>query len=81
MYIPLTQLYPLPFFFVLAVSSFNLLPPPLPLQWYREFYQISPLEIETGHPDGTVTRTFLEEDDDGGKLKDDTANTKKKGRG
>ena len=47
--------------------------------WYREFYQVSPLELETGHPDGSVTRTFLEEEDDGGRLKEDDKKGKGKG--
>ena len=47
--------------------------------WYREFYQVSPLELETGHPDGSVTRTFIEEEDDGGRLQED--DKKRKGKG
>jgi hypothetical protein len=45
-------------------------------KWYKDYYQLNPLEIETGYADGRVVRTMLEEEDDGGRMKED-----KKGKG
>ena len=39
-------------------------------RWYKEFYAVSPLEVETGYADGRVVRVYREEEDDGGRLKE-----------
>jgi hypothetical protein len=47
------------------------------IRWYNEFYAVSPLEVETGYADGRVVRSYVEEEDDGGRLQEGKKGGKK----